>query len=201
MNNTNRGLNRAFSFIVGLLFLVIGVGAVLLGSVPSFRSGWKGNASHIQGSVAQFYAAPTVAGTQISWWAIASLVVLAVIVILLVTFIFRQGHGHTARFVENARDENGETIVDSRVAEQLLQDALDSHQELVSCHVSTYEIRSSPVLKISATARRGVSPKDVVETVEQSLSALESLFGMRVLASIQVSGGFRTRVAGATRLQ
>jgi hypothetical protein len=91
--------------------------------------------------------------------------------------------------------------VDSKVAGQFVQDALDGHPGLVSSHVSTYRVRRTPVVRVSATGRRGVSPKVVVDSVETALDSLETLLGNPVLASVQVSGGFRARLSSTTRVQ
>ncbi|MET4702823.1 hypothetical protein [Frigoribacterium sp. UYMn621] len=201
MNNTNRALNRVVIVLVGVLLLGVGGAAIAVGSIPTVSSTWKDLAPGVRANLSSFFASAPLAGTTIDWWWIAVLAALAVIVILLLAFIFRQGHGHTGRFVDDAATSEGSTIVDSKVAEQLVQDALDGHPELVSSHVSTYRVRRTPVLKVSATARRGVSPRDIVDTVETALDSLETLLGHPVLASVQVSGGFRARLSSTTRLQ
>ncbi|MHC5794820.1 hypothetical protein ACVXZ4_01540 [Lacisediminihabitans sp. FW035] len=201
MNNTNRALNRVLILAIGLVVLALGAAAVAVGSVPSVSSAWKDVAPRVRKSLSGWLGSAPLSGTTVDWWWVAVLAALLVIVILLVVFIFRQGHGHTGRLIDDAATGDGSTIVDSKVAEQLMQDALDGHPELVSSHVSTYLVRRTPVLKVSATARRGVSPRDVVDTVETALDSLEQLLGHPVLASVQVSGGFRARRSSTTRLQ
>jgi len=201
VNNTNRALNRGVILVIGVLLLAAGGAAIAVGSTPIISSSWRDLAPAVRTNLRSFFASAPVAGTTVDWWWIAVLAALAVVAILLLAFIFRQGHGHTARFIDEAPTEDGSTIVDSKVAEQLVQDALDKHPELVSSHVSTYLVRRAPVLKVSATARRGVSPRDVVDTVETALDSLEQLLGHPVLASVQVSGGFRARISSTTRLR
>ena len=201
MNNTNRGLNRSLIFLVGLVLLILGAAAVALGSLAPVQDSWKSTAPEVNRSVSGWFSAAAIPGTGVSWWSIAALVVLVVVVVALIVFIFRQGHGHTARLIDNGATADGQTYVESRVAEQLLQDALDDHPELISSHVSTYLVRGLPVLKVAATARRGVSPTAVVDTVESALESLGHLLGQPVPASVQVSGGFRARSTATTRLQ
>ena len=86
------------------------------------------------------------------------------------------------------------------MAEQLLQQALDEYPEFLSTRVSTYRVTRDAVLKISVTCRRGTSPTDVVHIVEQALSALDGLLGLRILALLQISGGFRVRASRSTRI-
>jgi hypothetical protein len=199
MNNTNRGLNRLFVVIVGVILFAVGLGAVAVGSIPMVSDAWKSTAPTVRKNVASVFRSLTVGG--IEWGLIGVIAVLVIIVALLVAFIFRQGHGHTLRFVRDDATEDGSTIIDSRVAEQAVQQALDSRQELVASHVSTYLVKGTPVLKVSATAQRGVSPSEIVNEIETMIVALEKIIGRPVPTSIQVGGGFRSRTTGATRLR
>lgn len=201
MNNTNRAANRLLILVVGIALAALGTAAILVVSAPGVRSGWKASAPQVRDGLAGWIATGRPAGSTFDWWWLAILAVLVVVIILLLVFVFRQGHGHTGRLLTEAPTEHGRTVIESRVAEHAIQQALDDHPELVSSHVSTYLVRGTPVLKVSATARRGVSPKEIVDTVERALNSLEHLLGQAVPASIQVGGGFRSRVTKTTRLQ
>lgn len=201
MNNTNRAANRLLILLVGILLAALGAVAILIVSLPDVRDGWKSTAPQVRDGLAGWIATGRPAGSTFDWWWLAILAVLVVIIILLLVFVFRQGHGHTGRLATDAPTDHGRTVVQSRVAEQSMQEALDDHPELVSSHVSTYLVSGTPVLKVSATARRGVSPKEIVDTVERALDSLEQLLGQAVPASVQVGGGFRSRATKTTRLQ
>ena len=201
MNNTNRALNRFFIFLVGLLLFIVGVAALAFAVLPDIQSGWKKTAPTVRDTASGWFAAAHIPDTEVSWWWIAVLAVLVLLIVLLLVFIFRQGHGHTSKFISTTPNGHGRTIIDSKVAEQLVQDALTDHPALVSSHVSTYLVKKTPVLKVSATARRGVSPSDVIATAETALTSLDQLVGQHVLASVQIGGGFRARTAKTTRLQ
>ena len=200
MNNTNRAANRTLIFIVGLIFVVVGAAAALLGINADIRDAYTDVAPTVRQNVADFMSDAAISGTSVTWWHVAALALIVLVVVLLVVFIFRQGHDHTVRFVNDNKTEHGETIIDSRVAEQLMLESLDNRPELVSCRVTTYLIKDTPVLKVSALARRGVSPIAVVNLVEERLAALDEVLGSHVLASVHVSGGFRVKTAGSTRL-
>ncbi|MBC7725500.1 MAG: hypothetical protein H7146_12280 [Burkholderiaceae bacterium] len=200
MNNTNRFLNRTFAFVVGLVLLVLGVGAVVVGAVQQVRDGFAETAPTVVDTVTGWFAAAPVPGLEHSWWYIAIIAVLVLLIVLLLVFIFRQGRGHTGTLFTDAPTGEGQVTVDSRVAEQLMQSALDAHPELVSSRISTYDVAGTPVLKIRATARRGVSPKLVVDVVESHLASLGAMLGREVPAAIQVSGGFRAQTSKTTRL-
>jgi hypothetical protein len=201
MNSTNRFLNRAFAFVVGLIVLALGLGAIAVASVPVVRAGYRETAPTVVEDLTGFFAASPVPGLLHSWWFIALIAALVVLVILLLLFVLRQGRGHTGTLFASTSKTEGPVIVDSKVAEQLLETALDGRSELVSSRVSTYDIDGTPVLKISATAKRGVSPRHVVDLVERHVAAMNSLLGRDIPAAIQVSGGFRARSGRATRLQ
>jgi hypothetical protein len=131
----------------------------------------------------------------------AVLVVIVLAVVLLVVFALRQGHGRTGTVVDETVGEHGQTVISSKVAEEAIQDALSARPEFVTSHVSTYRVKRTPTLKVSVTCRRGVSPADASAIVESTLRALDQLLGRELPALVQISGGFRARVSGSTRLQ
>ncbi|MEA9986144.1 MULTISPECIES: hypothetical protein [Subtercola] len=201
MNSTNRGANRAVILIAGLVLLVAGAAAVAVGAVPQFRDGWQQRAPEVQKTVTGWLYQTPLGDSGHSWlWIVAAAVALVVSVLLLV-FILRQGRGHTRALLSDAPTDDGRTIVEASVAEQLLADGLSGRPELVSSHVSTYSVRGTSVLKVSVSCRRGVSPREAGRMVEQLLLALDALLGSEVPAVVQISGGFRVRTAGSTRLQ
>lgn len=200
MNTTNRGLNHTIIFLIGLLVLLLGAAAILLAALPEVASTWKDTAPTISRNVDDIFAAAPLFATGGSWLAVTAVVLLAVLIVLLLIFIIRQGNGHTSELFHDTTTEHGATIVQSKVAKDALDNALADRDDLVSSSVSTYEIKGGTVLKIAATARRGVSPKDIAATIEQQLHALDQLLGFTVPALIQISGGFRANVAKTTRL-
>jgi hypothetical protein len=200
MNTTNRGLNRTIIFLVGLIVLAVGAATILLAVIPTVTSGWKDTAPTVGKNVdGVFQAAPLFTGG--SWLAVAAVVALAILIVLLLVFIIRQGNGHTGELLHDTTTEHGATIVQSAVAKDALEQALADRDDLVALSVSTYQVKGTTVLKISATARRGVSPKDIATMIEQQLHALDRLLGFEVPALIQIAGGFRANVAKTTRLQ
>ena len=201
MNSTNRGLNRAVIALVGLVLMAAGTIAVLIGLVPAVRDGWRSGAPGVFGTVTGWLRSTPLSDTGSSWLWVALIAVLVLAIILLLAFVLRQGHGRTGQLLNDSPTEHGTTVIDARVAEQAMQGALDERSELVSSHVSASTVRGRTVLDIKATARRGVSPKDVTTMVEESLRALDALIGREIPALLQISGGFRARTSKATRVQ
>ncbi|MCU1407785.1 MAG: hypothetical protein JWQ43_4088 [Glaciihabitans sp.] len=200
MNSTNRGLNRAFILLVGLVLLAIGAGAVAIASVPTVTAGYNSTAPDVSANISALLVSTPLAQTGSSWLWLVLIVVFVVAIVLLLMFILRQGNGHTRTLISEPATENGQTQVHAAVAEQLLQEALAGRPELVSSHVSTYRVRGEAVLKVSVTCRRGVSPADVQRLVDERLASLDALLGVELPALLQISGGFRTKVNSATRL-
>ncbi|MFF1876099.1 hypothetical protein, partial [Kitasatospora herbaricolor] len=187
--------------LVGVILFAIGAGAFLVATLPSVRSGWESMAPDAAGSIASAFAAPAVAPGGPGWLPIAAVLVLLLLIVLLVVFIVRQGHGQTSRLIDADGSDDGRTVIDAAFAEQALRDALRDRPELISASVSTYRVRSAPVLKIAVICRRGVSPKDIADLIEARLRSLDVLIGREIPALIQISGGLRTRLAPSTRLQ
>ncbi|WIE54335.1 hypothetical protein [Curtobacterium sp. MCBD17_003] len=204
MNATNRAANRLFLLVVGIVLVALGLVGVLLGAVPAVTHAWSGDAPGVRRGLDQAYAATTIPGTRADWIGIAVLVALAVVVALLVVFIVRQGGGHTSVLLETrgeavASGQEGDRIViDTAVARDLLGDALSGRPELVTSSVTTYRVRRTPVLRIAATCRRGVAPTDAQAVIESALRRLDRAVGHEVPALIELTGGFRARMAAAT---
>lgn len=201
MNSTNRAANRLLLLIVGLLLLVVGAAAAAAVLIPVVRDAWKNVTGQVTDQVSSWLQQTPLGDTGVSWVMPALLVLGVIVVILLIVFIARQGRGHTGIAVTEPTSEHGTTVVEAAVAEHALQDAIGSRAEFVASHVSTYRVKRTPVLKISVTCRRGVSPKDAAVIVEDAVRSLDVLLGRRLPALVQISGGFRARVTSTTRLQ
>lgn len=201
MNNTNRGMNRAFIFIIGLILVALGVVAIALTTVPAITDAWDSVAPQAERNVDGVLESTPLGVTGQSWLWIAVIAVCVILIALLAAFIFRQGHGQTARLVSRRlSSDSGRVTVESAVAEQSLGAALAARPEFVASHVSTYEVKGQPVLKISATARRGVSPREIIGAIEPLVRSWDSLLGEEIPVLVSIGGGFRTRVSKPTRL-
>ena len=193
MNTTNRGLNRVFIFVVGLLLLAAGGVAITLATVPAATSQWRSVAASLTRGAQPWVAAPTIG--RASLLVLGIIVVAIVLIVLLVAFIARQGHGHSAAALQQ-RDGSTSTRIDLAIPRALLEEHLGKRDELVGLRVSAYEVRGTPMLKITARCRRGVSPSVVAEVIGRSIADLEEIVGTDVPAFVQLTGGFRAgRVA------
>jgi len=200
MNNTNRALNRALILVVGLLTLLAGAALVAITTLPVIRADYRASAPRVHGELTGWFKTIPLAETGTSWGWILILAALVLIVVLLLIFIFRQGHGHDDTLLREDTTPGGATVIDSDVAEQAIQHDLDGRPELLASHVSTYRVRRTAVLKVSVTCRRGESPRQLAEQIENTLTALDTLLGRHIPALIQISGGFRARLSRRTRV-
>ena len=207
MNATHRGLNRLGIFLFGFVLLVVGVAAAAAAVVPAWLDRWKSVSADVEKTATGFVKATLLAGLGQSWVLIIIPIVCAILILLLVLFIFRQGHGHThtllvekATTTESGTPTGGSVIIDGRVAEQTIQHALDNHPRLISSNVGTYRVRRTPTLMITANVRRGVSPQDIREFIDQTVAAWDWVLGREIPVVIQINAGLITRVAKPTRL-
>lgn len=201
MNNTNRALNRAVIAVIGLLTLMVGAALAAVATIPAIRADYRMTAPSVHGALTRWLKTMPLFETGTSWGWIFTLAALAVIATLLLIFIFRQGHGQQDTLMREDTSAAGATVIDSDVAAQAIQHDLDGRPELLASHVSTYQVRRTPVLKVSVTCRRGISPRQAADLVENSLTALDALLGRQIPALIQISGGFRARLSRNTRAQ
>ncbi|MBF4550955.1 hypothetical protein [Pseudoclavibacter sp. VKM Ac-2888] len=201
MNSTNRGLNRLLIVVTGLLLLIVGAAAALGAWLPGAKDTWTPISETVTTQVGSWLQQTPFPGTDFSWLMIAVVAVLLIGIILLLAFSLRQGQGRTGTLIHDRSSDTGRTVVDVSVARDALADALGERDEFLSTSVSAYSVKRAPMLKVSATCRRGVSPRDATAIVEHNLDALDALLGQQVPVLLQLSGGFRAKVQQSTRLQ
>lgn len=199
MNNTNRTLNRILIAVIGLLTLLIGAALLAIATLPGIRAAFSGTAPGISDDITGWLKTIPLFDTGSSWGWILVLAVLVLIIIVLLVFIFRQGHGHQNILLSEHTTHAGTTIIDSAVAEHAIRDDLDGRPEFIGSRVSTYQVRGTPVLKISVTCRRGASPREVTTIIEKTLTAFDALLGRQIPALIEIGGGMRARLSRTTR--
>ena len=198
MNGTNRGLNRFFLLVVGLVLLALGAGAIALAALPNVLADWGNQARSVAGNAPDWVAAPSVG--QVSLLTVLIGVVAVILALLLILFIARHGQGRTSRVIDDRTSDTGRTLVDLGVPKSLLAAELDDRDEFVSTRISAYEVKGTPTLKVSVQCRRGVSPVEASRIVTEALYGMDQVLGTRLPAMVQVTGGFRSRTASRARL-
>ena len=198
MNTTNRALNRLFVLVVGLLLLAAGALAVALATVPAVASQWKRTAAGLAGDGAPSWVRDPAIG-QASPLVLGVAVVAVVLIVLLVAFVAKQGHGRTAAALEQ---RTGATVtrIDLAIPKALLEQHLQDRPELAGLRISAYEVRGTPMLKITARCSRGASPAAVSAAIGGAIRDLEQIVGTDVPAFVQLTGGFRIGSASRPRV-
>ena len=207
MNNTNRALNRLGLLLLGLVLLAIGSAAAVAAANPDWFERWQSLATTVETASNDVVAATTLDGLGQSWLLILIPVLALLLIVLLLAFAFRQGQGHARALVTEKVTPNteqpstgGSIVVEGKVAEQAIRQALDSHPEIVSSSVSTYLVAKTPALRITTQVRRGASPQVVRAYIDETVTAWDGLLGREVPVLIQINGGFATRTAKASRV-
>ncbi|RIX26494.1 hypothetical protein [Amnibacterium setariae] len=188
MNATNRGLNRLFLAITGLLLIAAGAVPLALALVPAVASQWRATAKDLASGAPAWVAQPTTGKASALVLGVA--VVAVILVLLLLVFMIRRGGGRTGAAIEH-RGESGTTRIDLAVPRSLLEEHLGSRDEFAGVRIASYEVRGTPMLAISARCRRGVSPAAAAELIGRAVTDLERILGTDVPTLVRLSGGFR----------
>lgn len=205
MNNTNRALNRFVIFVAGAILLLLGGAVAAAALVPEWLRVWRSESSRIQGVLGDVADNTPLGDTGHSWTLVAVVAACVIFIVLLAVMIFRQGHGQTRGLVADSTSGSdtgagGKITVDGRVAEQAIGQALEGYPGLVSSHVSTFLVRKTPTLVVTGTVRRGVSPHDVRQFIDQVVRAWDGVLGREIPVVIQLNSGLTSRVARPARL-
>ncbi|WP_284979283.1 hypothetical protein [Arthrobacter sp. fls2-241-R2A-200] len=203
MNGTPRALNRVLLFIIGAVFLAIGVLLVLLASVPSVASWWHGWSAGVWGSAEGAFEQTRLPGRQESWlWIVAALVVIAIIVAM-IAWLSQQGKGK-ANFLVSGEDDGdveGLVTIGGGVAEQALRAALADRPDLAGASVATYEFKGQPGLRVRIQPRQGVAPHLLATEVSQLLEALDLVIGKKTPVLLHIVSGARAKFTRAERVR
>ncbi|KQQ28427.1 hypothetical protein [Frondihabitans sp. Leaf304] len=200
MTNTNRFLNRALVFVIGLVLLLAG-GAVAVGALlPDVQKPVSQGADDATGPTSD-----ALSGGQ-PWilWVVAAAAL--VLIVLLLWFIFRQGHGRTNTLLTvdsgEGRDKTtgGSLSVDAKVAEQVLEESLTRDPGIISVDVTAFEVKKQSVLRVTVQTRRGVSPVDIGATVDKAVAEWDALLGTQTPIVVQIVGGLRAQMSGTARV-
>lgn len=147
-------------------------------------------------------AAAQIPGTNTSWWTLAGIAVLVLFLVLLVVWIASQGTGRSKQLAET-QERSGSTTVDAAVAAQAVKAALAENPQVLASSVQAWKTKATAGargLKITVQARKGASPGDVGAAVEQLVTGLDSLLGVRIPVLVRIKAGTRTRFSRTERV-
>ncbi|WP_158861901.1 hypothetical protein [Leifsonia sp. AG29] len=199
MNDTNRALNRTVIAVAGLIALAVGVAAALLLLVPGAARQWTRTARNLVAAADDAFARPLGPGTAVSATALAALTAALATAVLLLVFMLRQGGGATST-VLRMETADGEVQIDTAVPAALLSDALASVPGVAGIGVGAYRVRGERALKLTVRCRRGASPREVVDAIDDAVLRLHAALGATPPVFAQLVGGFRARLRSAVRV-
>lgn len=202
MNSTNRALNRGLLAVLGLASIAVAavIGWTLV--APSAARAWLDAGRSARTRTDSVFGTQLWAGTTVSLAAvvaIAGAVVLLVLLVLLIVFIVRQGHG-AASTVLSARTGDGDLDVDVSVAAALIEQRLSTVPGVARVAVSAYCVRKVVALKIAVDCRRGAAPRTIVDAIDDTVRLLGEALGSQPTVYAQLTGGFRSRLRSAVRV-
>ena len=195
MNATNRGVNRAILFIVGVLLIGVGGAAGMAMVWPVAGNLWKSwSSTGVDWMVSADKASRLSEATAVSWFTLAVLALLALVVIVAVIVL---GGGRSSVVIreEAGTGVEGAVTVRQGFAADAITQSLASHEEISSAKVNVRRLRGTDVLHVSVTPRQNVSPADVAETVTGLVDRLATLLGREISTIVTIHSGIRSRLA------
>ncbi len=206
MNGTPRGLNRVLLSLAGLLLLAVGVGLVLIASVPAVERWWQDYAGAQVDWLVDYEQRSRLIVTGQSWVWLAAAAFFVLVVVLMVTWIANQGKGRANTLVAregNADDDGAAGVVklSSAVAEQALKSALLERTDLLGVSVTSYDFNKETALRVRVLPRQGVAPHDVARDVGELVAALDELLGVEVPVLLSIGSAARSRFTKTERVR
>jgi len=188
MNATRRGLNRFLLFLVAVVLLGLGALALAVGLLPGGTDTWTSVMGGFQGWL------ESLGRESAGWGAVATIVVLAIILILIASAAVRGRRQAPLQSTGSANDEGRITVTDG-FASEALKNALGERDEILSSRISAGEVRKESVLHVAVTPRQNTSPRDVAEHVDTLVTNLAALTGQNLRAYISIHSGLRAKLA------
>jgi hypothetical protein len=167
-------LNRLLIALVGLVAIVTGLAL----EVPNFAPTLAIDAPH-----------PAAPDHTVLWIALGACVVIVVLALL---WMFTRGRGRTSDLL-SVTDDHGSITVDTRVAADLVADALSDNRDIVSVGSGAYRMRGQEVLSLRVVARKGADLPTLIDSVGWAIDELDGVLERRVPVLLQVVSGLAVR--------
>jgi hypothetical protein len=199
MNSTNRFLNRFFILVVGLVVLAAGAALSVGALLPDVQRTISENAERAVG--------PTTDSMDAQPWILwVAAAVAVLLIVILLWFVLRQGRGHTGTLLQvdeqptKGTPTGGRVILDVKLAEQVLEEAIGRNPDVVAVDVTGFRIRKQSTLRLTAHARRGASPMELRRDIEAAIHEWDAALGTSTPVVVQIVSGLRTRLASTNRV-
>lgn len=202
MSKTHRGLNRALLLMASIILLAAGAASILAGSWSVAKQQWLEWGAQGKDFVSQQLVATRVqiGSWEVSWLWLALLAVLLLALILLICWIASQGGGRTSLLSKEESQQGTVTLRDD-IAQSAIKEALAKDPRVLSTSVSAWQLKKQPGLKVSIQARKGASPRQLAEAVENLVVGLDRLIGQELPILISINAGARSGWSHQHRVQ
>jgi hypothetical protein len=186
MNATNRVVGRTALVLVGLALLVLGVGAVLVQTLP-----WAATAWHERAGVLDALGTDAPRETSVTaWtWVLGGALVLGILAIVVLSTL---GGGRVGTVVDDdgsAGGVAGSVRIDAAAVQHALSSAIGAMPQVGSLAVDVFRVRGGRAIRIRVRPRRGASPRDITTGVEEIVADLDALLGDRLPVLLEIARG------------
>jgi len=199
MRNTNRALNRILLTILGIILLGAGAALIAVGTLPGAAGFWETNLSSVREHVRNLAGTAPLPDPVRSWWLALGIAVLLAGAVLGAAWLASQGGGKTPRLAERSEGNAGRTVVDAGLVSAAIKEALNGNPDVLATSVSAWESRRGTALRLRLEARKGASPRDIGDTVEQLLQEIDAWLGHPMPVLVRITSGTRTQVSSSRR--
>lgn len=201
MKHYPRKLNRLFLFIVGLVFLAVGVLTAAAAMVPSVQTTWAQQGENFAQRWTEISRSAVVIKTDVSWLTIALIALGVIAVILTLALILSQGGGRTSRLDDPHADEFGSTVAELGFINELLATHAEKSQWIHSVSARSYEHKHQPQLSISVSTFKGASPREMADLVREMVKDLDVVLGRQIPVHVHIGSNWQSAIASRKRVK
>jgi len=198
MNETNRAVNRVVLFVVGIILLGAGAGALAATTWGDAGRVWGDLLGAARDWLSDADAATRLPGdTAASWIAVAGVAIALVVVVVAVVIIAHLGRTTSAPVLRVAASEDdlGGVVVRPAFASDVIGHALSGRDEIVHSRISTSRVKGQDILHVDVIPRKRTSPAAVADLVTRATDALAVMTGRDLPVFISIRTSVRARLA------
>lgn len=206
MKKLPRALNRTLLLIFGLLFLTAGVSITCAATSTSIRRHFLDYRSKIESGFTTLARQSTfqVQGREISAVQAGALALVIVVILLLIVWVFSQGGGKIRSLALNKSgkdsDKEGEITAELGLIKDVIESELSDSRDIASVKVSSWEVKKRPGLTLTAAVYKGTNPREVKIEIDQAITKLDQVLGIKMPILVQVTTNWRTNLGSADRV-
>ena len=198
MRHLPRALNRILLFLLGLILLAIGVAVASLPFLPQLREIWT-EYGNIGWEWYMTNANRFRINDQVSWFGVAWLAIAAVIIILMLVWIFKQGGGRTDEVASlESESSAGRVTAEVSFVNEVLQQSLSDNRLIASISTTAWQVKRQPGIKIKVITAKGADAGEIHDAVTAAIARMDSVFGQAVPVLVHITTGWIQKTPART---